>query len=132
MPRKFRVVRGQEDPSDIFNDLAALRGMPTRATRREPKKWRRRYVIVPWAWVEKLRQAKRVSTYRLALLLLYEHWRQSSSELVLSNVLLRDEGIASRSKTNALAELEAMGLVRVKRRLGRSPRIVVIVGLETP
>jgi hypothetical protein len=75
--------------------------------------------------VERLQAAKRISTYRLALVLLYEHWRNGGRALVLSNVMLRDEGIAIRSKTNALAELEALGLVKVERRFGRSPRVVL-------
>ena len=52
----------------------------------KPKKWRRQFVRVPWAWVERLRTAKRVSTYRLALLLIYEHWRLGGRPIVLSNV----------------------------------------------
>ena len=39
----------------------------------KPKKWRREYVQFPWTWIEGLQAAKRVSTYRLALLLVYEH-----------------------------------------------------------
>jgi hypothetical protein len=89
---------------------------------RKPKKWRRQYVRVPWAWVERLQAARRVSTYRLALVLVYESWRSGGRPIVLSNMLSKAEGLSRRSKWNALAELEALGLVRVKRR----PRITTV------
>jgi hypothetical protein len=44
---------------------------------------------VPWSWVERLQKAKRVSSSRLALVLVYEHWRTGGRPLVLSNVALQ-------------------------------------------
>jgi hypothetical protein len=90
--------------------------------RKQRKAWRREYVRVPWAWVERLQTTRRVNTYRLALLLLYEHWRTGGQQVALSNVGLVAEGISRRSKWNALTELERLGLVQVDRRNGRSPR----------
>jgi hypothetical protein len=63
-----------EDSSPF--DLATLRVDPERVRQpAKPKKWRRQFIRVPWQWVECLQETRRVSTYRLALLLLYEHWR---------------------------------------------------------
>ena len=68
--------------------LRALRVDPERVRQpARPKKWRRQFVRVPWQWVERLRKAKRISTYRLALVLLYEHWRTGGRPIVLSNVV---------------------------------------------
>jgi hypothetical protein len=109
-------------------DLSQFRSAPADSRLRKankPKKWRRQYVRFPWAWVERLQAAKRVSSYRLALLLVYEHWRTGGRAIVLSNVLSKAEGLSRRSKWNALAELEAVGLVRVERRPRRSPRLVL-------
>jgi hypothetical protein len=92
---------------------------------RKPNSWRRHYVRVPWAWVEQLRSAKRVSTYRLAHVLLYEHWRTGGKPIVLSNVFMKAEGVAPRSKSNALDELTGLGLVTIERKTGRSPRVVL-------
>ena len=92
---------------DMF-DLQQLRIDPERVTKpRRPKRWRRHYVNVPWQWVERLRTTKRVCTYRVALLLLYEHWRTGGRPILLSNVGVRREGLARRSKWNAIAELRA-------------------------
>ena len=111
---------------DPFN-LAALRvDPPDSRLRRKPNRWRRQYVRLPWSWVERLQGARRVSTYRVALLAAYEHWRSGGRPLVLSNVLSEAEGLSRRSKWNAVAELERLGLVRVERRAGRSPRLTLL------
>jgi hypothetical protein len=90
-----------------------------------PKKWRRHYIQFPWAWAERLQAAKRISTYRLALLLVYEHWRTGGRPIVLSNALVMAEGVSRRTKWNALVELERLGLVRVQRRPRKSPRLLL-------
>jgi hypothetical protein len=66
-----------------------------------------------------------VSSYRLALVLVYEHWRTGGRPLVLSNFALQQEGLSRRSKSNALAELETLGLIQVKRRQRRAPRVIL-------
>jgi hypothetical protein len=89
------------------------------------RKWRRRFVLVPWVWVERLRETKRVSTYRIGLVLLYENWRSGGRAIALSNVLALREGLSGRSKWRAIAELESLGLIQVKRHQRRSPRVVL-------
>jgi hypothetical protein len=107
-------------------DLEQLRVDPERVTQRaKPKNWRRQFVRVPWVWVERLQMAKRVSTYRLALVLVYEHWRTGGRPIALSNVFAFAEGLSRRSKWRAITELESLGLVRVKRHPGRAPRVVL-------
>ena len=111
-----------EDPFDAD----ALGVDPATIRQPRPKKWQRLYVRVPWAWVEQLQAAKRISTYRLAHLLLYEHWRQGGRELVLSNVLAREIGLPRQSKLRAIEELESLGLIVVKRKSGRAPKVVLL------
>lgn len=112
-----------------FEDLASLRVMAgslsQQPARKRRKKWRRQYVQFPWAWIDRLQTAKRVSTYRLALLLVYEHWRTKGRPIALSNVMALAEGLSRRSKWRALSELEALGLIAVGRRQGRAPRLVL-------
>jgi hypothetical protein len=105
-------------------DLKRLRVNPADLQRKpKPKKWRREYVRVPWEWVERLQSSRRVSTYRLALLLLYEFWRTGGRPVVLSNASVQAGGLPRRSKWRALAELEGLGLVRVERASRKSPRV---------
>jgi hypothetical protein len=111
------------DPFDLNAlrvDPADFQPKPARA-----RKWRRQWVKIPWNWVERLQSAKRVSTFKLAFLLLYEHWRIGGRPIVLSNISSQAEGLRRRSKWNALVELETLGLIRIKRRRGRSPRLVL-------
>src|SRR5262245_59325399 len=110
------------DDSNPF-DLSSLRVDPERVRQAaKPKKWRREFVRVPWEWAERLQTTRRVSTFRLALLLLYEHWRTGGRPIPLTNVGLIGEGVSRRSKWRALAELERIGLVEVKRHRRRAPR----------
>lgn len=90
------------------------------------KRWRRQFIRFPWAWMDRLVATKRATTYRLALVLVYEHWRTGGRAIVLSNTIVRREGISTRSKWNALAELEQMGLVAVERRRRMSPRVSLL------
>jgi hypothetical protein len=109
--------------SDAF-DLERLRVDPADLQRKpKQKKWRREFVQVPCTWLESLRQTKRVSTYRLAHLLLYEFWRTGKRPVVLSNISAKAEGLSPRSKWNALTELEGLGLIEVERAPRKSPRV---------
>jgi hypothetical protein len=113
-----------EDP-DPF-DLASLRVDSERVRQpARPKKWQRHYVNVPWQWVERLREAKRISTYRLALVVLYEHWRTGGRTIVLSNIFTLAEGLPARSKWRAIAELERLSLIQVERKRSQAPRVIL-------
>jgi hypothetical protein len=115
--------------TSIFDDLDALRIDPSELARKSTKsvrKWRRHYVRVPWTWVERLQAAKRVSSWQLAVLLVYEAWRTGNSTIVLSNVFSGSEGLSRRSKWNALTELERLGLLQVERHRRRSPRVTIL------
>ena len=112
MADAFDLKRLRVNPAD-------LQGKPKR------KKWRRHYVRFPWEWAERMRSVQRGNTYRLALLLVYEHWRTGGRPIVLSNAGLEQEGITRRSKWNALLELEQLGLIEVEKRPRKSPRVTL-------
>jgi hypothetical protein len=114
-------------PIDLEGVLLNAEQINRLQARKQRKAWQREYVRVPWTWVVQLRKAKRTRAYQLALLLLYEHWRLGGRPIVLSNVGLLAEGLARRSKWNALAELEKLELVRVERGRRRSPRVHVLL-----
>ena len=120
---------------DVFDDIANLRidpTDPTWAAAAKPKaKWRRRYVRVPWSWIERLKTSTRASTYRLALLLIYEHWRRGGRAIRLTNVALAEVGVSRRAKGPALEELERFGLIKVDRRPRKSPLVTLVVDPRT-
>jgi hypothetical protein len=93
----------------------------------EIKKRRQHFVKVPWTWVERLSDTRRLSTYRVAMHVLYIHWKRGGQPFPLSNGMLMMEGITRWSKWDGLKELERLGLVRVERRRRKSPFITVII-----
>jgi hypothetical protein len=118
------------DPDDPFS-LDGLRVGPeiqrlarTGTARAQSRKWERKFIRFPWLWADKLKAATRIQTYRL----LYEHWRTGGRDIELSNIASRKEGISARSKWNALAELERLGLVRIQRRCRQTPRVALLLG----
>jgi hypothetical protein len=115
-------------------DLGALRIdpadpnlRPKGATRKA--RWRKQFVRVPWVWVNRLKDARHIGTYRVALHLLYEHWRNGGRSVVLPNGALKETGVSRWAKWDALRELERLGLVAVERRPRKSP-LVILLGRE--
>jgi hypothetical protein len=92
---------------------------------RKIQKRRQQFVIVPWGWIERLAKTASANTYRVALHLLYEHWRGSGQSFLLPNGMLAMEGVTRFAKWRALAELEELGLVSVEKRPNRSPKLTV-------
>ena len=91
------------------------------------KRWRRQFIKFPWAWMDQLRATTSGSTYRLALMLAYEHWRKGGRPIVLSNIAAEKGGLSRHSKWRALKELENLGLVVLEKQPRKSPTIRLIV-----
>jgi hypothetical protein len=67
-----------------------------------------KFVMVPVEWMDRLDSARHASTFKIALRLLYRHWKAGSNQPVtLSNTGLG--GVARGTKWRALAELESLG-----------------------
>jgi hypothetical protein len=95
-----------------------------------PRKIQRRrqhFVKVPWTWIERLARARYTATYRVALHVLYRHWKIRGEPFTLSNGMVAIEGVARGTKWRALRELEQLGLIAIERRRRKSPRITVII-----
>jgi hypothetical protein len=93
-----------------------------------PRRSREPFTKFPHSWEARLLRAKRVSTYRVALHVLYLHWRSEGRPIPLSNVALADKGVSRQSKWRALMELVHLGLIKIEKRRRKSPVIVVLVG----
>ena len=115
-------------------DLAKLQLTPEMQKALKPKPghahsktWQRNHVVVPWSWVERLQFSESANTYRLALHLLYEHWRGGGKPVKLSNVgALEGADVTRYAKWRALQELEGLGLVKIERRRRYSPLVTLI------
>jgi hypothetical protein len=119
-------VKHEDDPFDL--EKLRLRPEADENWAVVPLKIRRRrrhFVKVPWAWVEKLAEARYISTYRVALHVLYRDWETHGEAFTLSNGALAMEGVSRRQKWRALEELEGLGLISIERRRRKTPRITV-------
>jgi CRP-like cAMP-binding protein len=97
------------------------------------KKWRRLGTFIPRAWELQLLKTTSVSTERLARELLYLHWRneqdlfsKKGEPVIVSNAIAKAAGIAPRSKSRALTELQRLGLVRLDRNPKKAPRAFLL------
>jgi hypothetical protein len=99
--------------------------VPPKAVARN-KGWQRLCTVIPRAWELRLLEAKRVSTYRLAIELLYLHWYGKGKPIAVSGTVAKAARLSIRSKSNALAELELLGLIELERGRRRSPRVVLL------
>ena len=115
-----------EDPHADLKQHRATPEMLTGFVPKKTRKQRQHFVKVPWRWVERLAKARHIATYRVALHVLYRHWKGGGLPFALSNTAVAGEGVRPRRKWEALQELEHLGLVTVERRRRRSPRITVI------
>jgi CRP-like cAMP-binding protein len=91
------------------------------------RKRRQHFIQVPWVWVEKLAKTRSANTYRVALYLLFLHWKDNGAPIKLANGMLVMDGVTRFSKWRALQELEQAGLIRIERRQRKSPMILVVV-----
>ena len=121
-------MKNEDDPFNLDNlrltpEAAAAMGRAAAAkpARAQPKRQRQQFVMVPWWWVERLKAARHVATYRVALYVLYRHWK-TGKPVPVSNKAL---GLSPRSKWRAIRELERMGLVCVQTHPARAPVVTV-------
>jgi len=101
----------------------------------KPKRTRQgQFVRVPLIWVDRLRGGRCRGSYRLALHLLFHHWKSDGKPIKLSNVILAELGVGGgKAKWRALSELERLKLVRIDRRPKRSPVVTILVtGRDDP
>ena len=87
------------------------------------KRRRRRFVMFPQLWIERLAEARHIATYRVALRVLQRHGQCRGRPFPLPNNI---EGVGRWAKWAALSELEQLGLIRLERRNRKSPLVTVL------
>jgi hypothetical protein len=87
------------------------------------KEFKAKFVQVPTCWIEALKQAKNISTYRLALVILAESFQREriGGEIVLS---LEMTGMSGTVRRRAAKELERLGLIQLKRNGKQALRVI--------
>ena len=112
---------------DPFN-LASLMidAPPLATTPAKARRSKRGFVMVPLAWKNRLSAACNVCTLKVALELLFRHWKTGGKPILLANAAMGQLGVRRHSKWRALRELEALGLIKVERRPRKSPKVIVL------
>ena len=87
--------------------------------------WQRHCTVIPRAWELRLLQATRISTYRLAIELLYLHWYGKGKPIAVTGKVAQASKISATSKWEALAELERLDLIEADRSPRRAPRVIL-------
>jgi hypothetical protein len=72
-------------------------------------------------------RAKRISTFKLATELLYINWLDKGKSIAVTSSVAAAAKLSARSKSNALAELEQLGLISIDRSVRRSPRVTLLL-----
>ena len=91
-----------------------------------PKKAKDRFAKVPLWWAEQAAEATRTRKAMVWIWLLHLSWESRSSTFRLPNERLRGSGVSRFTKVRALRELEAAGLIQVRRERGKSPTVTVL------
>ena len=123
-------MASDRDPFDVEAlriDPADPTFVPRGATKTRKKKWERQYILFPWSWLGRLKATGRGATWRLALFLVYEYWRNGGRTIKLTNIMAAEVGVSPDAKGRALDDLEKAGLIEVERRPDRSPLVTLLV-----
>jgi hypothetical protein len=95
-----------------------------------PKKRKKKvepFVNVPLWWAEAAAKATRTPVMLVLVELLYRSWKAKSATFPLPNGRLAKHGVSREIKRRVLRDLEAAGLMMVKRRHGKSPLVTLAV-----
>ena len=100
----------------------------SRRRKSKRKEWRRNFTVVPRAWELRLLECEAgLHLSSLALELLYIHWLDKGKPIAVTSKVAAAAKLSARSKSNALAELEQLGLIPIDRSARRSPRVVLLL-----
>src|SRR5262249_11054752 len=106
----FDVEKLRLRPEDIAAYVGKTGTAAPRARRQD------QFTSVPWSWSDRLAAARHVGTYKFALHLLYQYWKNGGRPISLTNTFATNAGVSRRSKWRALGELERLKLIEVERR----------------
>jgi hypothetical protein len=99
---------------------------PSSKKKKRKTRFKAQWVKLSRRWAEALRQSNRVSTYQLAIAILFEAFKreQTSGEIILSTEVT---GMTRMTRKRATEELVKLKLIRVSRHGKQAARVVDII-----
>jgi len=97
-------------------------GTATKIRRQRPET----FAVVQLQWAAKASAALNSPRTMLLVWLTYQAWRTKSTTFAVPNKALADYGVSRKVKFLALRQLEAAGLIKVKRRPRRHPVVTLL------
>jgi hypothetical protein len=94
---------------------------PTKRKKAEP------FVKVPLWWITEATKATKTPRALVCVRLLHASWKAKSLTFSLSSEWLRRRGVSREVWRRALLDLEAAGLITVKRQSGKAPIVTLVL-----
>jgi hypothetical protein len=107
-------------PKSVDGEVISERRLGTKKERER----RKRFVQVPWGWIEKL-AGTGGHVHQVALHLLYLDWEGNGAPVKLPNGYLDMCGVPRECKRRALKVLEDLRLITVERQPRKSPVVTL-------
>lgn len=85
------------------------------------------FVKVPLWWATEAAKATRTPVMIVLVELLYRSWKAKSLTFPLPNGRLGEKGVSREVKRRVLRDLEAVGLIMVERRHGKTPLVTLVM-----
>jgi hypothetical protein len=98
-------------------------GTPAKRKRR-PK--HEPFVVVPLRWAAAAAKATNTPQAMVWIWLLRLAFEARNSTFTVPNERLEEHGVSRFTKTRALRDLEAAGLIHVEHRIGKCPRVTIV------
>jgi len=84
------------------------------------------FAMVPLQWAAKMTAATETPKAMVGVWLLYRAWQKKSLTFDVPNEALAAFGISRNTKSRALRQFEAAGLIKVQRRPRKSPLVTLL------
>jgi hypothetical protein len=110
-----------------MNEWAKKRIQELKAAAPVKRKKSEPFVKVPLWWMTEATKLTKTPAALVCVHLLYAAWKAKGAAFPLSNGRLEKSGVSREIKRRVLRDLEAGGLIKVERRPGRSPRVMLVI-----
>jgi hypothetical protein len=120
-------MHGEDFDLDKFRIGGTLTsGVLANSKLRQRRRYREQFVRVPVEWMHRLNSARLIATWKVALHLLDQSFKEHRHTVRLANGVMVMKGVTRWQKWRALKELETFGLINIENRPRKTPEITLL------